>query len=117
MEKEHDFWKEPAGERLAGYCGLLIGILLLFCTISTIIYYCNRFEPVACENPWINNDPSRPVTDIKELDYERRLIIYRDEESRRQIRKFEWNLDSCMHETSANYYEDYYEDVYEYFHD
>ena len=42
------------------------------------------------ENPWLNNNPARPVTDIKALDYDRRLIIYWDEEPKLQIREFKW---------------------------
>ena len=68
-------------------------------------------------NPWINNDSSRPITDIKELDYNRRLIIYRDEEPRRQLREFEWPKDERVYGDPQNLYEDYYEEIYEYFHD
>lgn len=60
-----------------------------FCIMCLIVYYYNQSTPVVQENPWINNDSSRPVTDIKELDYNRRLIIYRAEEPRRQLREFE----------------------------
>ena len=67
------------------------------------------------ENPWINNDSSRPVTDIKELDYNRRLIIYRAEEPRRQLREFEWSKDERIYGVPQNLYEDYYEEIYEYF--
>ncbi|MFR2062455.1 hypothetical protein [Culturomica massiliensis] len=69
------------------------------------------------ENPWLNNNPARPVTDIKALDYDRRLIIYWDEEPKLQIREFKWGSDCRMYNEPANCYEDYYEEIYEYFHD
>lgn len=57
-----------------------IGILSLLCVVSVIVHHCNRPVPTTTAAPWLNDDLSRPVTDIKELDYNRRLIIYRDEE-------------------------------------
>ena len=115
--RDDSFWQEQARERLAGCLGLLIGGFLLFCVVCTIVYYCNHPTPVVHESPWINNDSSRPVTDIKELDYNRRLIIYRDEEPLRQIQNMKWHQDSCMYCDPTTYYEDYYENIYEYFHD
>ena len=47
----------------------------------------------------------------------RRLIIYRDEEPRRQLQKFEYPKDERIYGESQNLYEDYYEEIYEYFHD
>ena len=82
-----------------------------------IVYYYNQSTPVVQENPWINNDSSRPVTDIKELDYNRRLIIYRAEEPRWQLREFEWSKDERIYGAPQNLYEDYYDEIYEYFHD
>ena len=82
-----------------------------------IVYYYNQSTPVVQENPWINNDSSRPVTDIKELDYNRRLIIYRAEEPRRQLREFEWSKDERIYGAPQNLDEDYYDEIYEYFHD
>ena len=78
---------------------------------------CNRPVPTTTAAPWLNDDLSRPVTDIKELDYNRRLIIYRDEEPRRQLQKFEYPKDERIYGESQNLYEDYYEEIYEYFHD
>ena len=117
MNNEPSFWHEPEGEWLVGCLGLTIGGFILFCIICSIVYYCNLREPVVHENPWLNNDPTRPVTDIKELDYNRLLIIYRDEEPRRSLREFQWSPDDRMYDEPGNYYEDYYEDIYEYFHD
>ena len=117
MDDGNSFWHEPAGERLAGCIGVLIGTVLLLCIASAIVYRSNCHVPAATENPWLNNDPSRPVTDIKELDYNRRLIIYRDEEPRRQLREFEWPKNERIYGEPQNLYEDYYEEMYEYFHD
>jgi len=117
MNNEPSFWHEPAGERFAGCLGLTIGGFILFCILCLIVNYSNRREPVAHESYWLNNDPTRPVTDIKELDYDRRLIIYRDEEPRRPLREFQWLPDDKMYDEPDNYYEDYYEDIYEFFHD
>lgn len=69
------------------------------------------------KSPWLNYDPARPVSDIKELDYDRRWIIYRDEEPKREIREFRWEPDCRMYQEPANCYEDYYKELYEYFHD
>ena len=92
--KGDDFGIELPRKRLVGCLGLLVGGFLFFCIMCLIVYYYNRSTPVVQENPWINNDSSRPVTDIKELDYNRRLIIYRDEKPRRQLREFEWSKDA-----------------------
>ncbi len=117
MNSGDGFWNEPAGDRLLGCIGCLIGILSLLCIVCLIVHYCNRPAPATTVSPWLNNDPSRPVTDIKELDYNRRLIIYRDEEPRKQLREFEWSCDERIYDEAQNLYEDYYEDIYEYFHD
>lgn len=113
MNEETSFWQEPAGERFAG----CIGGFLLLCIICMIINYCNRYEPVIHESPWLNNDPTRPVTDIKELDYNGRIIIYRDEAPRRPLQEFQCPPDDRMYDEPENYYEEYYEDIYEFFHD
>ena len=115
--KDDDFGIELPRKRLVGCLGLLVGGFLFFCIMCLIVYYYNRSTPVVQENPWINNDSSRPVTDIKELDYNRRLIIYRDEEPRRQLREFEWSKDERIYGVPQNLFEDYYEEIYEYFHD
>jgi len=115
--EEPSFWQEPAGERLAGCLGLTIGGFILFCILSLIAYSYNRREPVAHESPWLNNDPTRHVTDIKKLNYNRRLIIYRDEGPLLPLQEFQWLPDNKMYDDPDNYYEDYYEDIYEYFHD
>mgnify|MGYP003102910865 FL=1 len=73
--KDDDFGIELPRKRLVGCLGLLVGGFLFFCIMCLIVYYYNRSTPVVQENPWINNDSSRPVTDIKALDYNRRLII------------------------------------------
>lgn len=117
MNDRNSFWNEPTGERLVGCLGSSIGILLLLCVVSVIVHQCNRPAPTTTASPWLNNDPSRPVTDIKELDYNRRLIIYRDEEPRRQLQKFEYPKDKRIYGEPQNLYEDYYEEIYEYFHD
>lgn len=114
---DSSFWHEPAGQRLAGCLGLTAGGLLLLCIVSTVAYYCNRPDPVVHMIPWRNYDPSRPVTDIKELDYDRGLVIYRGEEPQRPIRELSPIYDCWMYDNPENYYEDYYEDIYEYFHD
>lgn len=114
---EISFWHEPTGERLAGCLGLTIGGFILFCILCLIANYCNRRDPATHETPWLNNDPTRPVTDIKELDYNRRLIIYREEEPSQPLQEFQWLPDNKMYDEPDNYYEDYYEDIYEYFHD
>lgn len=114
---DSSFWYEPAGQRLAGCLGLMAGGLLLLCIASVVVYYCNRPNPVVHTSPWRNYDPSRPVTDIKELDYDRGLIIYRGEELQRPIRELRPTYDSRTYDDPESYYEDYYEDIYEYFHD
>lgn len=91
-------------------------------TIAAMCSKCDRASlqsscPHNNRRPWLNDDLSRPVTDIKELDYNRRLIIYRDEEPRRQLQKFEYPKDERIYGESQNLYEDYYEEIYEYFHD
>lgn len=90
MNDRNSFWNESTGERLIGCLGGSIGILSLLCVVSVIVHHCNRPVPTTTAAPWLNDDLSRPVTDIKELDYNRRLIIYRDEEPRRQLQKFEY---------------------------
>lgn len=117
MGDKDSIWHEPAGERLAGCLGLITGGGILFLIACLIVNYCNQREPLVHENPWLNNDLTRPVTDIKRLDYNRRLIIYRDEESLRPLHELQWSSDGRTYDESANYYEDYYEDIYEYFHD
>lgn len=117
MDDRNSFWDESAGERLIGCLGISIGILSLLCVVSVIVHYCNRPAPKTTASPWLNDDPSRPVTDIKELDYNRGLIIYRDEEPRRQLQPFEYPDDERTYGEPQNLYEDYYEDIYEYFHD
>lgn len=114
---DDDFDIELPRKRLAGYLVLLVSGFLFFCIMCSIVYYYNRSTPVVYESPWINNDSSRPVTNIKELDYNRRLIIYRDEESQQQLREFEWPKDERIYGEPQNLYEDYYEEMYEYFHD
>lgn len=96
MDDRNSFWDESAGERLIGCLGISIGILSLLCVVSVIVHYCNRPAPKTTASPWLNDDPSRPVTDIKELDYNRGLIIYRDEEPRRQLQPFEYPDDERM---------------------
>lgn len=93
MNDRNSFWNESTGERLIGCLGGSIGILSLLCVVSVIVHHCNRPVPTTTAAPWLNDDLSRPVTDIKELDYNRRLIIYRDEEPRRQLQKFEYPKD------------------------
>ena len=117
MNDRNSFWNESTGERLIGCLGGSIGILSLLCVVSVIVNHCNRPVPTPTAAPWLNDDLSRPVTDIKELDYNRRLIIYRDEEPRRQLQKFEYPKDERIYGESQNLYEDYYEEIYEYFHD
>lgn len=117
MNNGESFWNEPAGERLLGCTGRLIGMFLLLCIVCLIVHYCNRPAPATKASPWLNNDPSRPVTDIKRLDYNRRLIIYRDEEPHKQLREFKWDNGERIYDEPQNLYEDYYEDIYEYFHD
>lgn len=115
MNDRNSFWNESTGERLIGCLGGSIGILSLLCVVSVIVHHCNRPVPTTTAAPWLNDDLSRPVTDIKELDYNRRLIIYRDEEPRRQLQKFEYPKDERIYGESQNLYEDYYEEIYEYF--
>lgn len=112
-----DFWHEPAGKRLAGCLRTASGGFLMLCIVCIVVHRCNRREPVTHENPWLNNDPTRTVTDIKELDYNNLLIIYRDEEPRKALREFPRSTVMQTHDTPENFYEDYYEDIYEYFHD
>lgn len=114
---ENSFWHEPAGEKLAGCLAILTFGMLLLCVASVIVYHYNHPKPIRHDNPWLNNDPSRPVTDIKELDYNRMLIIYRDEEPQKQLREFKQPLDCRMYDEAINFYEDHYEEIYEYFHD
>lgn len=97
--------------------GLMNCIIIVLNTVCSIHYFRSRPEPVPHKNPWFNYDPARPVTDIKELDYNRRWIIYRDEEPKREVREFQWKPDRRMYKEPANFYEDYYEELYEYFHD
>lgn len=117
MNDENSFWNESAGERLIGCIGGLIGVLSLLCIVSAIVHYCNRSALTTTATHWLNSDSSRPVTDIKALDYNRRLIIYRDEEPRQQLQEFEWPKDEQIYCDPQNLYEDYYEEIYEYFHD
>ena len=98
------FWNEPAGRRLAGCLG-----------VSVVVGV--AFWPPRRENPWRNYDPSRPITDVKALDYDRRWILYRDEELRKSLQTFSWATDGRMYNDPANCYEDYYEELYEYYHD
>lgn len=110
---EPSLWNEPAGRRIIGYLWLLV----VFCMICTSVRHCNRRTSARRENPWRNNDPSRPVTDIKALDYNRLMIIYRDEEPPKQLREFAWPSADRMYLDQDNCYEDYYEMLYEYYHD
>ena len=87
----------------------------------TIAAMCSKCDRASLQSscPHNNRRPLAPrtETDIKELDYNRRLIIYRDEEPRRQLQKFEYPKDERIYGESQNLYEDYYEEIYEYFHD
>lgn len=111
------FWNEPAGRRLAGCLGVLVVVGVAFCLICLGFYYRNRQAPPRRENPWRNYDSSRPITDVKALDYDRRWILYRDEEPRKSLQTFSWATDGRMYGDPANCYEDYYEELYEYYHD
>lgn len=115
--KTDSFWGEPPGRRLKRVVGSVNCIIIVLNTVCFLSYFRSRPEPTPRENPWFNYDPARPVTDIKELDYNRCWIIYRGEEPKREIREFRWNLDRRMYAEPANGYEDYYEELYEYFHD
>lgn len=108
---------EPAGRRLAGCLGVSVVVGMAFCLICLGVCYCNRQTPLRRENPWRNYDPSRPISDVKALDYDRRLILYRDEEPRKSLHTFSWPADGRMYDDPANCYEDYYEELYEYYHD
>lgn len=114
---EESFWNEPAGQRLVGCLGVFVFVGIVFCLISLGVYYTTRQTPPRRENPWRNYDPSRPITDVKALDYEHQLIIYRDEKPRQSQQEFSWPLDGRMYEDPINCYEDYYEELYEYYHD
>lgn len=64
---------------------------------------------------WLNEDKSRDVTDIKRLDYDNRLIIYRPEGKYEGSAKYE-------HTMTNSYFVDWYDisdyyDLYEYYHD
>lgn len=111
------FWNEPAGRRLIGCLGVSVVVGVAFCLICLGFYYCNRQAPPRRENPWRNYDSSRPITDVKALDYDRRRILYRDEEPWDSLQTFSWPSDDRMYDDSANWYEDYYEELYEYSHD
>lgn len=67
------------------------------------------------ESYWLNEDPTRDVTDISGLDYDNRLIIYRPqgEHSKRSIRDV-----TISKGVADDWYDisDYY-DLYEYYHD
>lgn len=115
--KPDSFWEEPFRRRLKRIIGLINCLIIVVNTVCAIHYFRSRPKPVSRENPWLNYDPARPVSDIKELDYDRRWIIYRDEEPKREIREFQREPDCRMYQEPANCYEDYYEELYEYFHD
>lgn len=113
------FWNEPAGRRLAGCLGVSVVVGVAFCLICLgfYYYYGNRQAPPRRENPWRNHDPSRPITDVKALDYDCQRILYWDEEPRKSLQTFSWPTGSRMYDDPANCYEDYYEELYEYYHD
>lgn len=111
------FWNEPAGRRLAGCLGVSVIVGVAFGLTCLGFYYRNRQASPRRENPWRNYDPSRPITDVKALDYDRRWILYRDEGPRKSLQTFSWPTDGRMYNNPANCYEDYYEELYEYYHD
>lgn len=91
----------------------------------TIAAMCSKCDRASLQSscPHNNRRPlaqRRSITSCnrhKGIDYNRRLIIYRDEEPRRQLQKFEYPKDERIYGESQNLYEDYYEEIYEYFHD
>lgn len=115
--KSDSFWEEPSGRRLKKIIGAAICLVVVLFSVGSILSSNSRPEPKTPANHWINYDPARPLTDIGRLDYERRLIIYRDEEPKRQLRAIEWHTDAPAASDPANYYEDDYEELYESFHD
>ena len=77
-----------AGAMVLGAIGWLTLIGILF----WLVCKCGSSDKASSsyrKNPWVNYDSTRPATDIKSLDYDRMMIIYRDDESPerpRQIR-------------------------------
>lgn len=109
--------ENEAGLQMIGCLGLLAVIGVVFWLICLCGQSEDRPDVSPRENPWVNYDPSRPVTDIKSLDYDRMMIIYRDEDAQKPLRKFQWPSDGDMYDDPTNCYEDYYEELYEYYHD
>lgn len=115
--KPDSFWKEPSGQRLKKIIGTVNCAVIVLVNTAYLVSSRSRPEPKTPASHWINYDPARPLTDIGRLDYGRRLIIYRDEEPKRQIRAIEWPADDPADSDPANSYEDDYEELYESFHD
>lgn len=108
--------KTETGAMLLGAVGWLALIGVLFWLVCN----CGRSDNADSsyrKNPWVNYDSTRPATDIKSLDYDRMMIIYRDDESSEIPRQIRIPSDDKMYDDPTNCYEDYYEELYEYYHD
>lgn len=88
---------------------------IITAAISIYDRYFKREEPQVYESYWINADESRSVTDIKSLDYDRRLIIYRPEGRYEGLKE---DAAPSAEPDFTDWYDlsDYY-DLYEYYHD
>ena len=85
--------------------------------LIAVIYdtYLKPKNEVTYGSHWINYDPTRPASDIKSLDYENRLIIYRPEGRYEELKR---EPHTTTREDFVDWYDlsDYY-DLYEYYHD
>ena len=91
-------------------------VTIITAAISIYDRYFKHEEPQVHTSYWINADESRSVTDIKHLDYDRRLIIYRPE-GRYEGFKEDNNTRSADGDFTDWYDLDDYYDLYEYYHD
>lgn len=99
----------------------LVMTIVLSVAAICAVYYASQPKSSSSREPyWLNYDPTKRVEDIAELDYDNRMIIYRqyDTTSNNPQKKPRQQVSADADEGWNDWYDfdDYY-DLYEYYHD
>lgn len=91
--------------------------------ITTIIAVYDYLKPEEAkpkrDSYWLNDDPTRPATDVARYDYDNRILIYREyNDNTARDRQAAQQTESSRNTPFTDWYDasDYY-DLYEYYHD